>query len=227
MTPALRNTVTAALVAALVAASPLAAVAVPADTVDAGTPGHLVVDLEPAVFDVALDPGEHDDWLVTVRSEAPTPGLLSYDFQSEGALASDAAGARFALDECPVPWSGALGATQCADARALIVDQPFSEIGELVGRELGTIAPGDSRHLRIRVTLPEAMPDTLQGAEADFALQFRGVGTTATVETGRPGEIAVTGIDSTQPFIIAIAIILAGAVLTLLVRTCRTKENGS
>ncbi|WP_167052007.1 hypothetical protein [Salinibacterium sp. ZJ77] len=229
MTHVARYAVVAALAAAMVIgfadgalASPRAAV-----DVDSGTPGHLIVEVDPAVFDVELDPGQSDEWLVTVRSEAPTSGAVTFDLISAGALAETPGGAWLSLEECPRPWAGAQGVTSCSDAAAIIPAAPFANISEAV-RDLGTLQPGEQRHLRIRVGVPAAAPTTLDGAEAEFALTFRGLGNSATVGTVSPeGTIALTGTDATHPVIVGGALLLAGMMLIVLVRACFREETSS
>lgn len=53
MTRVVRHGTAAAIAAALVRVSPVAA---HADTVDDGTPGHLVLEVSPSAFQVELDP---------------------------------------------------------------------------------------------------------------------------------------------------------------------------
>lgn len=208
-------------ITAVVLAAPARASAAPLDTVDVGTPGHLTIDVEPAVFDPVLDPGESDEWLLTLRSDAPTPGALSYTFASSGSLADSPLGAWVQLDECPTPWSGSRGATSCAELASHIAAAPFANIDAVITRQLGSIEPGDQRHLRIRVSMPSAMPSEMQGGEADFTLTVHGMGDTATVTTNPAGSIAMTGADIVQPLIASIALVLAGIVVSFIVPLAR------
>ena len=222
-----RHTAVAALTAAMVLGFPTVAAAVARDVVDSGAPGHLIVEVEPGEFDVELDAGESDEWLVTVRTDAPSAGAVTFDLVSSGPLAQSSRGAWLSIEECPQAWAGAPGATSCASSTTLIPVSPFAQI-DTAARDLGTLEPGDERHLRLRVGVPADAPGSLNGTRADFAMTIRGFGTSATIGTTTPGgAIALTGADTTQPLIVASALVIAGLMLLILVRSCFREETAS
>lgn len=213
------------LTAAALASGASAAYAAPADIIDDGAPGLLVIETNPDTFDVILDPGERDEWLLTVHSQAPTAGTLEMSFTSTGTLASTLDGVAVEIAQCSLGWAGTPGASSCGGAVTThLALTPFAAVDPAATMSLGVVPAGAAIHLRVTVELDPAPPAELQGTDADFIITFRGVGA-ASVSTGDPGTIAHTGID-TEPLLGVTALALALGIVLIIVAAVRRRHTG-
>jgi hypothetical protein len=227
----MRRVVTGALASVVLAALAALAVAGPvaADVVDDGAPGLLTIDAEPRDLRLDLDPGEHGEWLLTLRLDAETPGQLDLRITSSGVLVSDRAGLRIGIEECPVPWLPPAGPAQdasCPGAASVLVPvTPFIDIASNQTIDLGTLAADGERYLRATIAFPDPAPGELQGGAARFALGFAAAGDLEELDGSGPHDgIPPTGASAAVPFAIAALLAILGSALRVAARARGRRE---
>lgn len=214
-----RGIVCGGLASVLLAGFAVLTVATPAaaDIVDDGAPGLLTIDAEPRELQLDLDPGEHGEWLFTVRLDAPTPGHLDLRVTSSGVLVSDRAGLQLGVQECSVPWLPAApgGDASCPGTTSVLLAMtPFLDIAPTRIIDLGTLAADGERYLRATIAFPDPAPGELQGGDARFALGFAAAGDLEVVDGSGPrGDIAQTGVALVIPLALAALLAALGVVL--------------
>lgn len=122
-----------------------------------------------------LVPGSSRDHTITVTNDSSADATLTYAVRGSGgqAVTTDATdGLRVRVWECTAAYAaGACTGTETEATAPAGVDVPD---GALATAWTSTaVAPGGTRHLRIRVVLPTTAPSTMQGQMFALAHVFR------------------------------------------------------
>lgn len=211
---------TAAAAALLMIGAAAPATAAPRDVIDGGAPGLLWLEVDAAISQVDLDPGESAYRLVTLHLDTEPSAALSVQLTSTGSLASDPDGLQVGIDECTTPWGAPLapgGPPSCA--AGLTAPLPlvaFSTLAAGDWRALGVLDEHTPRYLRITLALPDSLPTALRGGRADYQLAFAAAGDVVPVvgpPTSAPKDLAWTGWATAVPLGLAVVLGGAGALL--------------
>lgn len=208
-----------AVLASFAVAQPAAA-----DIVDDGAPGLLTIDAEPRELQLDLDPGDHGEWLLTLRLDAESPGQLDLRIMSSGVLVSDRAGLLIGIEECSVPWLppvGPVADASCPGAASVLVPlTPFIDIAPSEIIDLGTLAADGERYLRATIAFPEPAPGELQGGDARFALGFAAAGDVEELDGSGPDDgMPPTGASAAIPLALAALMAILGIALRVAARS--------
>ena len=220
----MRRAIRRGAVAVLAAACTLVpAAAASADIVDGGTAGLLTLEVEAASLQFQLEPGEVGDWLITPRLDAPTAGDLALAITSSGALAAHPDGARIAVEECSVPWTDGVLATDLASCPGVLTvvlpSTAFAALDPAAWHPIGVLPAHGERWMRALVSVPATAPTALQGTSATFSIGFSAAGDTASTDDtpdppqgDPPPSIAQTGIALGVPLALALALTIVGGI---------------
>jgi hypothetical protein len=186
-----------------------------ADVITSG--GVLSLDATPGTLaDGTMAPGDTLYWPISANLDASTSGELSLQIRSSGALATSASGLRLSLFSCPDAWSNdAIPTCDGGAGHLLIADTAFKSIDASKRWELGTMAAVSQMPMMATISLPPAVPTSLQDSSATMNFGFTALGDTenATPSDPRVPVLGFTGIDPTGPLLLGFGLLLAGATL--------------
>jgi hypothetical protein len=182
------------------------------------TGGILQLDATPGVLaDSSMAPGDTIYWPITADLNASTAGQLSLQIESSDALATNVGGLRVALASCPVAWTIPADPTiaptcQGGVGTVVVPTTAFADISSSTVWNLGTIDAVSTTPMIATISLPGAVPSSLQGASASIDFGFTALGDTVHASPTDP-VLGATGVDPTGPLLLAIGLLIAGITL--------------
>jgi hypothetical protein len=190
------------------------------------TGGVLQLVATPGVLaDSSMAPGDKIYWPITADLNASTAGQLSLQIESSDALATDPGGLRLALAGCPVAWTIPADPTvaptcQGGAGTVLVADRPFADITPSTTWHLGALGAVSSMPMMATISLPGAVPASLQGASASIDFGFTALGDTEHASPSDPSSrlLGETGVGPTAPLLLAVGLLVAGITLARLRR---------
>jgi hypothetical protein len=239
--PNVRPTVEAiagfALATSLVIAGSILVAAAGSASADPLSGGVLQLVATPGVLDdQAMAPGDVIYWPIAANLNASTTGTLSLKITSSDALATDPAGLRVALASCPVAWdmspTPALAPTcNGGTGSPILPETAFANISSTHVWSIGTMSAVSSMPMMATISLPSAVPSTLQGASASVNFSFTALGDTENASPSDPPVhvLGLTGVDPTGPLLLAAGLLLGGITLARVrsTRARRTRNVGA
>jgi hypothetical protein len=189
-----------------------------ADIISSG--GVLSLDAAPgALSDSAMSPGDTIYWPISANLNASSSGSLSLQVLSSQPLASDPSGLRLVLASCPGAWTTPAppAAPTCngGPGTVIIPDTAFADISPTKHWNLGRVAAVSQFPMMATISLPNAVPATLQGTNAAIRFGFTALGDTESASPNDPGTpiLAHTGVDPVGPALMGLGLLLSGLTL--------------
>src|SRR5690606_8575578 len=101
------------------------------------------------------------------------------------------------------PWETSAGAEPVcpAEAGVLVPERPIAGATPPDGLPIGVLERNGARYLLATFSLPDDIPDALQGADAEFELRFAAAGDTETIGPEQPEAVATTGVAIAVPLL--------------------------
>jgi hypothetical protein len=186
-----------------------------ADIISSG--GVLSLEATPGTLaDGSMAPGDTVYWPIAADLNATSSGDLSLKITSLGQLASSASGVRLTLARCDDAWStDAIPSCDGGAGTVIIPTTAFADIPPTKAWDLGSMAAVSQLPMMATISLPAAVPSTLQSTSATMRFGFTALGDTenASPSDPKPPVLGLTGIDPTGPALLGLGLLLAGLTL--------------